>query len=507
MYLVLTAMLALNVDKQVLDAFEKVDKSFVETISNVNDQNKLFYEGFQSKMMDNQQKYQESFNKAAKVKVSSDSLCNYITQLKELLVKSVDGPEGKIDSIVSKSDLNITPVLMITQKNGDKLKAAIDNYRNNLVAFVDPSNKDLINSINKTFDTRDPKPSGGNTPTWVTDKFEGYPLIAVITLMSKIQSDVRNTESDVVGYLAGKEDAKAFKISDLKAMVVPSTSDYVLSGSSYEAKIFLGAVDKTIVPEVYVGNSRLIYDPLQSAAIYKINPTTIGKTEFNGRIEYRDPTGELKSFTFNHEYEVGRPTMTVSPTKMNVLYAGVDNPVSISVPGVSSKDLKVYYKGNLLMPNDTGIFIINPPFNDNPKEQVELGVNAMVNGVQKEIGKQKFRLKKFPNPIPGVKTGTYNRLSGDITKLDIVNGEIIAVLEDLDWEVKYVINSFVMTIFVGDQFKLFQSKRNNPLLTQEQKDLIMRLGSGSRIIIGQIEVTGPDKRPRTLDNNLVFRLK
>ena len=237
MYLVLTAMLALNVDKSVVDAFALVDQGFMKTIENFNNKNQSVYNNFNSAAQENPEKVGELNRTVIKIKERTDTLYNYITHFKEMIVKKADGPDGKVDNIVNKEDLNYAEEVMMTKGNGELLKNAIVDYRNFLLSRIDTSQTSLISSIMKSLDTSNPPRIEGSSPTWESSKFQGYPLIAVVTLMSKMQSDIRNSESDVINYLYTKIDASSFKFNNLKAQVIPK-SNYILQGDVYEAKGF-----------------------------------------------------------------------------------------------------------------------------------------------------------------------------------------------------------------------------------------------------------------------------
>ena len=390
MYLVLTAMLALNVDKTVLDAFVMVNHNFMQSIESSIAKNQRVYDDFNNAAAENPTKAGDLNKAVLRVKASSDSLYQYIHSLKELIVKKADGPNGNIDNIISQDDLHYSAEQMINKKHGIELKEAIERYRNSLLALVDTSNTELVNSLQRSLDTSAPTPKDGQTPTWESNKFEGYPLIAVITLMSKIQSDVRNSESDVINHLYAQIDATSFKFNKLQAQVI-SKSDYVLQGNTYEAKVFLSAVDTTASPVIVVGGSTLPMVPGENAGLYKVTAGKEGKVEFRGQINYKNPSGVVINYPFKHEYEVAKPSMTVSPTKMNVFYAGLANPVSISAPGISASNLKVSITNGSIEPGPEGNYLVRP---DKVGVKSVITVSAQIDGALKEIG------IKYQTPAP-----------------------------------------------------------------------------------------------------------
>ena len=489
MYLVLTAMLALNVDKSVLDAFVMVNHNFMQTIESSIAKNQRVYDEFNNAARENPKKAGELNQSVLRVKASSDSLYNYIHSLKILIVKKADGPEGDLDNIKSQDDLNYSAELMITKKNGIALKKAMEKYRNSLIALVDTSNAELIASINKSLDTSDPPPRQGQTPTWESSKFEGYPLIAVITLMSKIQSDVRNAESDVINHLYASIDATSFKFNKLQAQVI-STSDYVLQGNTYEAKVFLSAVDTTASPVIMVGGSTLPMVPGENAGLYKVTTTKDGKVEFRGQINYKNPSGIIVNYPFKHEYEVAKPSMTVSPTKMNVFYAGLSNPVSISVPGISATNIKVSITNGSIENGPDGNFLVRP---EKVGVNSVITVQAMIDGKLKEIGSTPFRVKKVPDPVASVA----NKNDGVISRNELeAQLGVLAKIPDFDFEMNFTVTSFVVSTSKAG-FIIDKPTKGNRF-SQEQRDLMKGLNSGSRLYIESIVVKGDDGTTRNL---------
>lgn len=496
MYLVLTAMLALNVDKSVLEAFVMVDHSFTQTIENFNSKNQRVYSDFDAAAKENPAKAGELNQKVRKVKVSSDSLYTYINQLKEAIVKRADGPEGKLDDIQAKDNLNFAAEYMLTLKHGKELKLAIENYRNSLLSLVDTSNTELIQSIKKTLDTSPPKPKEGNRPSWEEGQFQGYPLIAVITLMSKMQSDVRNAEADVINHLYAQIDASSFKFNKLQAQVV-SKSDYVLQGNTYEAHVFLSAVDTTAKPEIYVGGSQLPINSADNSGLYKVQASGEGKREWSGQIKYKNPEGLIVSYPFKHEYEVARPSMTVSPTKMNVFYAGLDNPVSISVPGISATNTKVSISNGSISPAADGTFIVRP---DKVGVNSIITVNAMVDGSLKQIGTMSFRVKRVPDPIASVG----GKSEGIMSKNELLAQQgVVAKIPEFDFAMNFIVQSFTVSTTRGG-FLVEKANKGNRF-SADQIDLIKGLNPGNRVYFENIVAKGEDGTVRNL-NPVSFKI-
>jgi gliding motility-associated protein GldM len=474
MYLVLTAMLALNVDKSVIDAFALVNQGFTQTIENFNKKNQNVYTRFYNAAQENKQKAGALNDKVIEIKRQTDSLYNDITHYKEMIVKKADGPQGNIDDIVAKEDMQYAEEVMITHKNGPLLKKAIEDYRKFLLSNIDPGETSLIASIEKSLDTSDPPGKEGSKPTWESSKFAGYPLIAVVTLMSKMQSDIRNSESDIINYLYSKIDAASFKFNKLEAKVIQKSS-YILVGNTYEANVFLSAVDTTAQPEVIVNGQRV------DKGIYKAAATKEGPVTWKGVINYKNPSGIIVPYPFEQSYEVAKPSSTISPTKMNVLYVSLPNPISISVPGFSSRDIQAEMtNGRIERAGDT--FLAYPTKAGVP---AVITVKVNVDKVVKEMGSMPFRVKDTPKPIASVA----GKSDGLITKSELTAEQgVFAEIPEFDFDLKYTVLSFSVAATVGSFVSDLRATGNR--FTQEQKDLFKQLNRGNRFVIENIVAKG-----------------
>ena len=484
MYLVLTAMLALNVDKSVIDAFALVDQGFMQTIENFNKKNQNVYTRIYNAAQENKQKAGATNDKVLVIKAKSDTLYNYIIHLKEMIVREVDGPKGNINDIVAKEDMHYAEEVMITHGHGTLLKKAIEEYRKFLLSNIDSSETSLVATIEKNLDTSDPPGKEGSKPSWESSKFAGFPLIATVTLMSKMQSDVRNSESDVINYLFSRIDASSFKFNKLEAKVVPKSS-YVLLDGNYEADIFMSAADTTARPEILV-NGVVVKD-----GKYSVRATKEGPVTWKGIINYKNPSGVIIPYKIEGAYEVARPASTISPTKMNLLYVGLANPVSISASGFSSRDLQVTMTNGRIERTNDG-FLAYPT---KVGENAVITVTATVDKVVKEFGHMSFRVKKVPNPHASIA----NKNGGSISKdeLKIEQGIFAGYSEgEFEFDLKFTVLSFTVSASQGSFASELPTTGNR--FTQQQKDLFKQLNRGTRFTIDDIQAKGDDGLTRTL---------
>jgi gliding motility-associated protein GldM len=520
MYLVLTALLALNVAAEVLESFSIVDASLVQTLNNVKRKNDQIYTSFDAAYFQNKAKVQEWKDKADQVKVKTEGLIVKITDLKEKLVLSTGGfllknaesdfvysPEEPImvnskgDTIMIKreDDLNRPSEIMITQKSAEQLKNDVIDYRNFLLAYIEEGSP-LKDNIIKQLDTSDPPVSlkeGGDKKTWEIQHFESKPLIAVITLLSKLQIDIKNAETNVISALYNKIDAASFKFNKLGARIL-AKSTYVLEGDPFEAEIFLAAEDTTQLPEIFVGGSKL--DMRSGKGVYKVTTSKTGTFKWNGLIKYKNPEGNYVNYPFDGEYQVGKPSATISATKMNVLYMGIANPISVSAPGTASENLIIETtNGRIVKTGDS--YEVFPDKLDGLGKNTSIVVKARMGSETRLMGSMSYRVKEVPPPLAtiGGKNG------GTIRREELTAEEgVFADLKDFDFDLKFKITQFDVTIG-GTYVKTTSSKSNK--FTDEQKGFFSKIQPGSLIVIDNIMAKGDDGQPARPLAPISFKIK
>jgi gliding motility-associated protein GldM len=268
MYLVLTAMLALNVSKDVVKAFMKVDKGL--TVDNYVKKNNLIYSEFDRAAAENPQKAGKYKTAAYSIKERADAIFDYIQDLKIEMIKEADGPDAAaingrvidIEKVLRYDDNNIPSQILVGADEAGKaysLKAMLNEYRDFLISSLEGKSPAVEESLRKSIDTSDGKSEDGEIEPWANLTFQLLPVVGASALLTKLQVDVRNAETETINYLYGQIDASSYKFNKLTPIVIP-TSKYVNIGSNYEAKVFISAMDTTQVPEVRVGDQLLPLD-------------------------------------------------------------------------------------------------------------------------------------------------------------------------------------------------------------------------------------------------------
>jgi gliding motility-associated protein GldM len=522
MYLVLTAMLALNVASEVLESFRIVDAGLTQTLNNINRKNKQIYSAFDAAYLENPTKVKDWKEKADQVNEKTTQIITKIKDLKEQLALASGGialkdaqAEGfslsseeptvvnsKGDTILIKKedDLNTPSEIMINKKKAEDLKNSIEEYREFLASFLD-ADSPLRENIFKQLDTSDPKinlKEGGEKKSWESLNFESKPLIAVITMLSKMQIDIQNAETNVISSLFSQIDAASFKFNKLGARIL-AKSTYVLEGDQFEAEIFLAAEDTTQQPEIYVGNNKLTLK--DGKGIYQVRTSQVGTFKWGGLIKYKTPEGNINSYPFEGEYQVGQPSVTISPTKMNVMYLGIANPIKVSVPGVASQNLEVSFNNGRIEKNGEE-YLVYPAKLDGLAKNTAISVIANMNGEKRSMGSMPFRVKAVPPPLATV--GGLN--GGNLRKEELMAEDgIFADLKDFDFDLKFRVTQFDITLSgAGGYVKTYSSKSNK--FTTEQKDQFSKLTIGSLIYIENIMAKGDDGSNQTL-SPISFKIK
>jgi gliding motility-associated protein GldM len=513
MYLVLTAMLALNVSKEAVKAFMKVDKGLTLTVENYVKKNNLVYEEFNRAAAENQTKAGPFKTKAFAVKERADELFNYIQGLKIEIIKTAERDEntpainGTVIDIekVKRFDENNVPseILVGANQNGKgyALKAAINEYREFLITTLEGKNAVAEESLKKILNTDDAKNEDGEIEPWPNLMFQTMPVVGATALLTKIQVDVRNAETEVLNYLYGQIDASSFKFNKLNAIVIP-TSNYITLGSNYQAQVFISATDTTQKPEISVGEMKLPIDET-GKGIYSVKPSTLGSKTWGGIISLRAPDGSIKQYKFSSTYSVGEPNVVVSPTAMNVMYMGIPNPIDVSVPGVGADKIKISVVNgtyttekvkNSKGENFRGNWAVKPSALG---QNVQIQVTSVENGKTINHGVREFRVKPLPKP----EARFAGKTSGEVDRnTAVAQAGVFAVLPDFDFDLVYNVTGF--TVMTSDRLGDYEKSSSSSVLTGEQKDLLGRITRGKYLTIKDIKAVGPDNK--TVDLNPVI---
>ncbi len=536
MYLVLTALLALNVSKEILDSFITVNNGLENTKSSLADNANETYTTFASYAQQNAEKYGKAYADAQAVQKLAGSLVTYIDSLKVKVIHACEKlPDEKIigkdaagrDTVLSmqflekKDSYNEITHLMVGSEpakpkegpwSATELKVKLEEFRDR-VKVAGAKEPAIMASADRMFNFEDRPDAGGTMNNWQSINFYHVPQVAGITIMSKIQADIRNMETEMVSKLLGNVEKQSFKFDKLTAIVKPQSS-YVTTGSKYRAEIFLGAYDDKNAPDVFVclpgarvdttskpfkiiGESKKL-DMVGAKAILEETASGAGLRSVTGLIHFKPVGGEEQWERFETEYEVATPTLVVSPTKMNVFYRGIENPVEISVAGYSAKDISPSISNATLSKASEG-FVVKP--GPGPTATVSVSVTNP-DGTKKSMPGKEFRVKDIPKPQPffGGKTIT----DMNIKKQDLTaSAGVIAKLENFQFDLTFQIVEYTVSATLSGS--LAEERVQGAAMSAKAKEIVAKVKTGQKVYIENIKAKGPDGRTQSI-GTLAFKV-
>jgi gliding motility-associated protein GldM len=518
MYLVLTALLALNVQKEVLNAFITVDEGITKMNENYYDKNSKMYADFDQAVIEKPKKAKKWRDVAYEVKKQSNEIFETIQELKIEIVKTADGPDAEAikgkevfpDKVKSTDNMEVPGRIMIVSGKAAQLKVKIEKFRNYLLDQVDPKAEGIRKSILKSLNTDPGELKDGIRESWEQLHFEHLPLLGVTTILSGLQSNVRNGESDMIRYLYSMIDKGTFKFTNLEATVIHN-SNYVIQGNDYQARIFLAAFDTVQKPTIYIGpvdssknedgtggysykmRAGYKYDTIpvkNGKGIYTRKGTTVGDNKWGGLIKLKAPEGGTDILKpFKDEYQVAEPMLVVSPTKMNVFYLGVDNPVEISAPGVGNDKIFPSISNGSISKDGKG-YIVRP----GKAGPIQVSVMVEIEKVKRLMGTKDFRVRILPNPT--AKVGGFSIAANIDKNLLLAQTGVVAELEGTDFDAPFKVIEFSVSTIVGGFSSDKISKTNK--FTSEQMGLIKQASKNQKVYIEGIKAVGPDGTTRQL---------
>lgn len=504
MYVVLMAMLALNVSTEVLNGFSIVEESLNRTTSNATKENQVIYDNFAEQLKANPAKVKAWFDKAMEVKSISDSIYNFAEQLKVAIVQEADGDDADVKNIQNKEDLEAANQIMLAPERGKgkALYDAINSYRKQILAMVaDPAQQTIING---NLSTELPKNALSMGKNWQEYMFENMPVAAAVTLLSKLQSDVRYAEGVVLHTLVSNIDVKDIRVNALNAFVIPN-SQTIVRGDKFSAHIVMAAVDTTQVPDIYIGENKVDL----TDGIYETVCNRTGDFTLVGYLEVVNGGGEKIRRDFSQKYTVVDPSATVSADLMNMLYAGYNNPISISVPGVPVNKIQATMTNGTLQPVGPGKYIARP---SQIGKDATITVVSTNTGRAQQMGQFTFRVRKLPDPTPYITLkddqGNPTRYKGgNLTKQALMGADGIgAAIDDGILDIGFKVLGFEC-VFFDNMGNAVPIVCDGSSFSQRQKDTFRRLARNRRFYISRVKAIGPDGIERQLPTSMEVIIK
>lgn len=504
MYVVLMAMLALNVSTEVLNGFSIVEESLKRTTQNASLENQVIYDDFAVQMKKNPQKVKQWYDKSQKVKQMSDDLYNLADELKLAIVQEADGSDGDVQNIRNKEDLEAANQVMLSPNRGrgKELYNAIINYRTQMLSMVTGYHQKKMIASNLSTDI----PANAQTmgKNWQEYMFESMPAAAAVTLLSKLQSDVRYAEGEVLHTLVSNIDVKDIRVNALDAFVIPN-SQTIVRGDKFSARIVMAAVDTTQKPQIFIGGKEVNLP----GGLYETVTGRTGDFTLNGFIQVENGNGELLKRSFEQKYTVVDPSATVSADLMNVLYAGYSNPLSVSVPGVPVNKVQATMTGGTLQPTGPGRYIARPTA---VGQNVTITITSTNTGRAQQMGQFTFRVRRLPDPTPYInmkdESGSPIRYKGGgLSKAQLMGVDGIgAAIDDGILDIAFRVQSFE-TVFFDNMGNAVPMVSDGASFSARQKDTFRKLQRNKRFYITRVNAIGPDGISRKLNTSMEVIVK
>jgi gliding motility-associated protein GldM len=503
MYLVLTALLALNVSAEILNAFKTVDRSLMIASGVAEQKNEEIFKSFKAKLEDPTTREKAAIwePKAQQAKKISDELYNYIEGLKlelkkESDLKTVDGKEE-----FKEDDLDAATRLLVEDApngkgKGKELFEKLKAYKEQLLS-IDPEMRKEI-EVGLPLDLSiPPTSSDAGKSDWSYAYFHMTPSIAALTIMSKFQNDVRNSESKAVEF-CHKQIGQVEIIYDQFQAFAGTNTQYLMPGEELVITAGIGAFSKAAQPSISIDGANVPLNA-EGTAEYKTRVGGSGAGIKRVRISYAKPDGTTAVVEKEIKYTVGIPAgLTVSTDKTRVFYKGLENPLSVTGGGGDEKvNVSIEGAGASLRKVGPGQYIVTC---------TQLGAVNVVANDGKNIQRIAIPVKRVPDPIVIVGGSAGGAMPANVFR---VQSGAIAELRDFVFEgVAYKVMSF-MLICTGKGFDEpeFAEVNSASFKDAAAQALIRRCQAGTTVTIGEIKVLEPGGGSRKLDQNITFILQ
>ena len=535
MYLVLTALLALNVSAEVMNAFKTIDNSLVKSNTTTNKAIDEQVEALNALLGEqSKEKFKPLGVAVADIRTEIADFSDYVESIKDELIDAAGDKSGAVDDgdylypeipakriIKGKKNKDVTTNMLVTEGRGDELEQKIAEVRTKIVdiytkvindnketfgfvkggkvdqAAADANIASFAENISLDIDQNWAEQSDGDKKSWADFRFRQMPLISVLPLLTKFQTDAKNAEALGVGKLAELVGGKQIVFNQFFP-VINAKKAYVIKGGKFEAEVSLGAYSSDILPEninLTVNGKRLPVGK-DGKAIFSDAASGLGTKTLNLSATVTNPlTGEVTTSKSTFDYEVGETSATVSADKMNVFYIGVDNPISVSVAGVSSNAVKVNCSGpGCNLTGGKGKYMVKVT------RPGDVKINVSGGGLSKTAD---FRVKRIPDPV--AKLG--NKADGSMG-----NGEfkaqrgVIPWLEGFDFDAKCKIQGFNLVRVAKRQDPVASNNPGGTFNAKSQR-LVRAAKPGDTYYFENVKATCPGDAAGRKINSMVFKIR
>lgn len=488
MYLVFISMLALNMSKEVLAAFGLMNEKLVESNETTTERNNAFMAGLVEKVSEQPAKYTPLKEKADDVSKYSNELNTYIANIKNTITKDLS---DKKDYVTMDKSNTLDEIFFkggVVTAAGKEFIKKIDDYRKGVTGVISEKYPNIAADVEKTFATQPVTNRDGQKIEWLKYNYEGYPLVASITKFTQLQSDVKTAESKVLSAMLSGQLESEVSLSNFEAIVVPDKTAF-FSGEPFKGRIILGKKDKTLKAfKVIVNGKELDAESMQEGQTMLDFPAgNVGEQDIKGEFQFKEGDS-IVTIPIESSYAViPKPNSAViSADKMNVVYRGVNNPMTISIPGVPSVSAQA---PGLRQAGGAGKYMMN--VTTVRAREVSIKVSGKLPNGTSVSDSKKFRIKDIPRPV-----GTVRGEDGSIkmAKNALEIASIGAILPDFDFDIKLKVTGFKFKVEGQPTVSI-----NGGRLNSKAKSALRKAKRGSTVQIIDIKAS--------LTTNAGYKLK
>jgi gliding motility-associated protein GldM len=424
MYLIFIAMIAMQMSKEVLSAFGYMNEKLSENNATATIKNNATLENLATKADEQPEKYSDLHALASKVNELSINFNDYLETKKEFFIK--DQEDVTDYEAMDKRDI-VDEYFFIGDgytPEGQEFLDNINGYRDEIVRLIGEDNP-LAENIKLRFDTSKQDTEAGKQ-NWLNNRYEGFPLISTITNLTSMQTDIKTTQSEIYGNLLGGQLESDVSMSNYRTILIPEKSAF-FQGENFKGKVVLGRYDAELVPSEVVVNGNNISTIEDGGALLDFPAGGVGEREIKGKFSFIE-NGQLIEIPIESSYAViPKPNSAViSADKMNVVYRGVANPMTISIPGIPDNLVTATGTG-LRRGSGIGKYIMTP----GTGKEVTIRVSGTLSDGSPVSSSQNFRIKDIPSPV-----GTIRKQYGivQMPKTSLEKATVGAALPDFDFD-------------------------------------------------------------------------
>lgn len=438
MYLVFIAMLAMNMSKEVLSAFGLMNERFEGATNSAKATNEQMLAALDAKAAEAKGEFIGAAATAHKVEAATKKFYDFVGTLKEEVLKGVEAEDGKLPyEAMDKAD-NLDHSWFTGDgytARGKEVLAAIEAYKAELKsALSDKKYAPILNEINAKFDLADVANKEGVKIKFLDYHFKGFPAIASLAKLSAWQNDAKKAESDVISAALGKAAVQAASYSNYQAIVALDKNVY-FQGEPVTGKVVLGRYDENTKPTSFSGPGKLV----NGQAVISLTAGAVGEQSINGQFTFVED-GKTIPLKFQGKYVVvPRPnSANISADKMNVVYRGLDNPMTISFAGIGDNFVTASAPG-LVKAGGNGKYNLKPQSGT----EVTVSVSGKMTDGKTVSDKKVFRIKNIPAPA-GAIGGQTGVNKGAKSRLEV--SQISAKLEDFLYDLSFQVTQFTFKV-------------------------------------------------------------